>query len=428
MVQQLKQKYLASCCVWIIACLPVLSLAETPTAPDKSPDVSSEYPAEPTVTEETREREQGAEEDPLAQRQIDMVENLEDVIEEPDAFSLYGSIRIRHRTTEQTSFWGDGGSRVGVDGQWQYLPEYWLFGRAEAGFNILDKLDLLLDNGDRPPGAKFGDDVFLRLAYVGIETPEYMLVAGKNWSTYYRVTSFTDRFQGTGASASGTYNAGTDGGYTGTGRADSALQTRVIIDAFEDNEDFKPLSLNLQIQQDRPIPQIDNAHYKTSFGLSSVLHTNNNFSAGIAYNNAGIDEEDLPALKQYGIDGNATALALGMRWYDDEWYLGTVVSWLDNHETTDKLIYFDGTGMEIYGQKRLHKQWWGVGGWNYLKPDSSETQAGVFKINYYVLGVRYSFRKFSQMIFANIRFENSRLQDGTRPGNVYTIGVRWDLP
>ena len=71
-----------------------------------------------------------------------------------------------------------------------------------------------------------------------------------------------------------------------------------------------------------------------------------------------------------------------MRGYDDDWYLGTVVTWFDNHETTDKLIYFEGTVMEINGQTRLHKQWWGVGGWNYLKPDSSETQAGVFKINY----------------------------------------------
>lgn len=427
MVQH-KQKYLASCCLSLFACIPILSNAETPAAPAETQDASTEYHAEPTVTEETREREQRAEEDPLAQRQIDIVENLEEVIEEPDKLSLYGSIRIRYRAAERASFWGDGGSRVGVDGQWQYLPEYWLFGRAEAGFNILDKLDLLFDSGDRPPGAKFGDDVFLRLGYVGVETPDFMLVAGKNWSTYYRVTSFTDRFQGTGGSASGTYNAATDGGYTGTGRADNALQVRVLLDAFENNDDFKPLNLNIQIQQDRPIPQIDNTYYKTNYGLSTVLHTNNNFAAGVAYNHASVDENDLPALQAYGIDGNATALALGLRWYDDEWYLGTVVSWLDNHETTDKLIYFDGTGMEIYGQKRIHKQWWGVGGWNYLRPDSSETQAGNYKLNYYILGVRYSFREFSQMIFANIRFENSRLQDGSQLGNVYTIGVRWDLP
>jgi hypothetical protein len=32
------------------------------------------------------------------------------------------------------------------------------------------------------------------------------------------------------------------------------------------------------------------------------------------------------------------------------------------------------------------------------------------------------------MIFANARFESSTAQDGTEAGNVYTIGVRWDLP
>ena len=40
---------------------------------------------------------------------------------------------------------------------------------------------------------------------------------------------FTDLFQGNGGSASGTYNAGTDGGATGTGRADSVLQSRFLV-------------------------------------------------------------------------------------------------------------------------------------------------------------------------------------------------------
>jgi len=42
--------------------------------------------------------------------------------------------------------------------------------------------------------------------------------------------------------------------------------------------------------------------------------------------------------------------------------------------------------------------------------------------------VRYSFQDFRQMIFANARLESSTTQDGLEIGNVYTIGVRWDLP
>jgi hypothetical protein len=380
------------------------------------------------VSDEVRERELGAEEDPLAQEQSRHVETPEEVIAEPDELRLYGSVRIRYRDTDAGSFWGDGGSRFGLSGRWQFKPKYWLFGRGEAGFNLLDTADLLFNRGDRPPGSKLGDEVFARLLYLGIETPDVMLTAGKNWSSYYRVSSFTDRFQGTGASASGTYNAGTDGGYTGTGRADEVLQTRGVISLFRRATVLKPLNLNAQIQNGRPIPKSDGFNYKTTIGFSSVLATDEGVAVGFAYNHASIDSADLPALSTIGIDGDATAAIAGVRWYGDNYYVGTVVSRLNNHETTGRGIYFDGTGWEVYAQYNVHKQWWAVGGWNKLEPDASETQAGDYNVDYSVIGLRYSFQGFRQMIFANARLESSMATDGLELGNVYTIGVRWDLP
>jgi hypothetical protein len=380
------------------------------------------------VTEEVRDRELGAEEDPMARQQSEYIETPEEAIAQPDELRLYGSLRIRYRDTDAGSLWGDGGSRFGVSGRWQFKPETWLIGRGEAGFNLLDTADLLFNRGDRPPGTKFGDEVFLRLLYLGIETPEMNVSAGKNWSTYYRVSSFTDRFQGTGASASGTYNAGTDGGYTGTGRADNVLQTRGVFVNLMPTSILKPLNLNFQVQHGRPIPQTDGFNYKTTFGISSVLETDQGVAVGVAYNHASIDSADLSALGAIGIDGDATAAIIGARWYGDAWYAGAVVSRLKNHETTGQSIFFDGTGWEVYAQYNLFRQWWAVGGWNSLEPDSGETQAGDFNIDYGVIGLRYSFQGFRQMIFANARLENSTTQNGLEVGNVYTIGVRWDLP
>ena len=184
----------------------------------------------------------------------------------------------------------------------------------------------------------------------------------------------------------------------------------------------------MQIQHGRPIPRVDGINYKTTIGLSSVLETDEGIAVGLAYNHANIDEADLPALSAFGIDGDATAAIAGVRVYGDNYYVGTVVSRLNNHETTGKNIYFDGTGWEVYAQYRVFKQWWAVGGWNKLEPDSSEIQVGDFNVNYGVIGVRYSFQGFRQMIFANARLESSTTQDGLELGNVYTIGVRWDLP
>jgi predicted porin len=373
-------------------------------------------------------RETQADEDPLAQQEAETTKEIETGIAKEKVFDLYGSVRLRYRVTQDDAFWADGGSRFGLSARKEVKPDLWLFGRAEAGINLLESADFLLDRGSSAAGGNFRDNIFERLLYVGLETPSTMVTVGKNWSSYYRVSSFTDRFQGTGASASGTFNAGTDGGYTGTGRADRVLQARVQMRPLTEKTFVEPFKLNLQLQHGEEIPAIDGAHYGTTAGASAVFEADNNFSLGLAYNHATIDKNDLPQLKTYGIDGDATALVVGTRWFSDNWYLATVLSRLENHETTDELIYFDGSGMEVYAQYRLHNQWWVTGGGNYLRPDTNQTQAGAFKIHYGVLGLRYSFRAFEQMLFANIRFDNSKLSDGTERSNVYTVGIRWDLP
>lgn len=396
--------------------------------PVEDSDDQASNPAPEPVADEGRERELAAEEDPMAKRQGKIVKELVTEVVEHGDWSLYGSVRIRFRESDLDSGWSDGGSRIGLTGGWRFNPKLRVFGRGEAGFNILDQGNFLLNRGDRPQGQKFNDTFFRRLLYVGVETPGAVVTAGKNWSTYYRVSSFTDRFQGTGASASGTYNASTDGGYTGTGRADGVLQARVFFDTFGRKRAFKPLGLGLQFQDGQPIPGFPDKNYETTVGVSSVHEDDNGLAIGIAYNHASIDDADIPELRAGGIDGDATALVIGTRWYGERWYVGTVVSRLENHETTDQGTYFDGRGWEVYAQYNLLGNWWAVGGWNKLKPDAGEVQAGAFKIDYGVLGVRYSFMQFRQMIFANVRLNSSMTQDGSNAGDVYTIGVRWDFP
>jgi hypothetical protein len=399
-----------------------------PDAPTENPDNQANDPAPEPVPDEGRERELAAEEDPLAKEQVEIVEEPATGIVERGDWNLYGSIRLRERETNLGPVSSDGGSRVGLTGGWRFNPKLRVFGRGEVGFNILDQVDFVFHRGDRPQGQKFNDTFFRRLLHVGVETPDFVVTAGKNWSTYYRVSSFTDRFQGTGASASGTYNAGTDGGYTGTGRADEVLQARVFLDTFERKSAFKPLGLGLQFQEGQPIPGFPEKSYQTTIGVSSVHQDDNGLAIGIAYNHANIDNADLVDLQAGGIDGDATALVIGTRWYGDRWYVGTLVSRLENHETTDMGTYFDGRGWEVYAQYNLLGKWWAVAGWNKLKPDGGEVQAGAFKIDYGVLGVRYSFQQFRQMIFANARFNSGKTQEGIEVGDVYTIGVRWDLP
>jgi len=190
---------------------------------------------------------------------------------------------------------------------------------------------------------------------------------------------------------------------------------------------FKPFDLNLQVQKGNPVPFGDGAQYGSAFGASAVLTTQKDFTIGIAYNHAAIDLEHNPSLRSIGISGDARAAIIGTRGFGDRWYAGFVLARLEDHETTDDGIYFDGWGSEFYGQYQLFDRLWFVGGYNTLEPDSDQDQARSYRIRYAVAGLRYTFEDFRRMIYVNVRFDDSIDADGTPGGNIYTIGVRWDL-
>lgn len=377
--------------------------------------------------EEALEREKSAEEDPIAQREADRVDRPMEWSTIPDIYKLYGSIQVRHRWTGTETILGDGGSRLGINGHYEYQPRHRVFSRLEAGVNILDELDYLFNRGANTPLNQAGDSLFLRLLYVGIETPDVIAAAGKSWSSYYRVAGFTDRFQGTGGSSSGTFNAGTDGGSTGTGRADRVLQSRILFNKFK-MAGFKPFNLNIQLQHGETIPRVPGVKYGTTMGLSTVVKTLNEFSVGLAYNHATISDSDLPSLSSSGIDGDAQAGIFGVRWFNDKWYLATTIARLRNHETTDEGLYFDGWGSEVYGHYNFYKRWWAVTGWNTLKPDKDQVQAGDYQVRYGVIGIRYEIKGLAKMIYVNARLDSGHLADGSPIENSYTVGLRWDIP
>lgn len=378
--------------------------------------------------DKARQRESAAEEDPLSQRALKKRQEKRVGPEpKPKTFGIYTSLRLRYRQVDGGSVWGDGGSRVGASATGQINPSLRLFARAEAGFNLLDELDQVF----QPSGSSnsTGDDsVFKRLLYAGVETPQLFTTFGKNWSTYHQVASFTDRFDASGGAASGVYNAGTDGGAVGTGRADRVLQARFLYDFLPKNFPILPFDLNVQIQRGERIPHVADASYGTAVGLSAILKTQRDYTIGIAYNYAEVRDNNAPRFRAAGIDGNAGALLLGTRWFGDNWYLGTTFSFLENIETTDQGIYFDGNGWELYSQRRLKGPVWLVAGVNYLKPDDDDKSlVGEYEVKYAVLGLRYDLGKKGRKIYLEGRHDAGANTDGSDVDNVVTLGFRWDL-
>jgi predicted porin len=421
---------LALCLIpWTLHAASPADASGASPADGQSTAASKDEPTEVEIaaTQEAVDREAGASEDPMSEQEVKTLEvPVQPAVKKYD-YSLYGNYRLRFRSTDGSDYaLSDGGSRLGADAQYQLLPKLKVFGRAELGFNLLSELDFLIDSKDSAPEGKDGNSFFKRLLYVGLEAPGYFLTYGKSWSTYYKVAGFTDRFAGTGGDASGAYNAGTDGGATGTGRAQSVIQTRLHMGKLPEVIGIKPFNLNLQVQQGEPIPLVDGARYGTAVGLSGVYQMQPDFSLGIAYNFAEINDRDDPDIREAGLNGNVHALLVGTRQFGEKWYLGTVVSRLLNQQTTDQGKYFDGWGWEVYGQYQLREKIWLTGGWNYLRPDSDRF-SGDYEIKYGVLGLRYSHDGFQNMIYANVKFDGGHLTDGEALGNVVTIGLRWNL-
>ena len=380
----------------------------------------------PQVQEESVTREMEADQDPLEATISELQEEPFYKYKDHTSFKLYGSVRFRYTEANLENDWSDGGSRVGANGEFQFRPQFWLLGRAEVGFNVFDALDKLLSSSNRLDDKD--KKASPRLVYAGLQTKSTTLTYGKNWSSYYRVSSITDRFESFGGDASGTYNALTDGGDTGTGRANNVLQGRFSIKGMPEKWKLKPFKLSLQVQNGEDIPQVDGATYKQAFGISTILESTGEKLIGIAYNHAIIDEADLPALRTQGMDGDSSALIIGTRRFGDKYYAGMTISRLKNQETTNAGNYFDGWGWEYFGSYNFSNRWWVVGGWNVLEPDSNQPLAGDYRLRYGVLGLRYTFDKFRKMVYSEIRLDDSLSADGTRPGNTYTLGVRWDIP
>ena len=337
---------------------------------------------------------------------------------------IYGSVRLHainyyepdSDTTDQQ--FGDGASRLGVTGEWRMSDNWNLFGRVEMGFDAIDTFTAKAQNDD-------SGDLHARLYHIAVESDFLFLKVGKSWSTYYTVAGAADRFSIFGGSAMGVYNASTDGGATGTGRADEAIQTRFYIDTAN-LLTVKPFNLNLQYQPGQSIPHVHGKDYDYSWSASAWLESENELGIGLAYHRAYLDEYD-PEIRAAGIDGTARARAIAFKKVGHRWLASLALSDLENIETTDQNLYISGTGAELFIQWQAWDNIWLIGGGNWLKPDDDDPEAGKYEVKYGVLGIRYTLDSMRRVVYAEFKNDHGRLTNGAYGKNEFTVGVRWDF-
>jgi predicted porin len=143
-----------------------------------------------------------------------------------DFFKPYGSFRAHLAYYNRGLEVQNNSSRVGFMLITEMRRSWSFTARGEWGINLVKNDKSFNVDEDQDTGwatLKEGDPdqtIWTRLGYLGVEyenTGEISI--GKRWSVYSDIASWTDMFDVFGGWAGGMYPGGTDGGYTGTGRA-----------------------------------------------------------------------------------------------------------------------------------------------------------------------------------------------------------------
>ncbi|WP_422695047.1 porin [Chryseobacterium sp. Mn2064] len=272
-----------------------------------------------------------------------------------------------------------------------------------------------------------------RLGYLGIDLEKFgTITIGKQWSVYRDVTSYTDRFNVFGARASATFIGGTDGGETGTGRADQSVIYRNRLGRFY-------LGGQLQARGG------NNDKFIDGFGFSLQYRIQDGFFAGAAFNRALLSDNLIHKGNTIGIAGQPTYYSLGGKYIGKTFDISVLGVLQKNGDFSpsfymdpvlglqNSTMVFSAKGVEVFAKYKLEK-FSILGGYNLYVPDikSAESVSGPyhlepgFKKNDVIIGLSYHPFDFVQL-YSEQRFSMGKTSLGEREKSVFTLGLRIDL-
>ncbi|MEO0553094.1 MAG: porin [Bacteroidota bacterium] len=286
--------------------------------------------------------------------------------------------------------------------------------KVEFGLDLVSRDETITFTPD--PGAQVsqvGDAVFIRMGYVGVIYDGISLIIGKDNSVYYELgASEVDRFLAFGGTAIGVWNAGTDGGVSGTGRANQLIKLTYS---------FNNLKLGMQLQA-RDIADENNKTVDT-YGLG-VNYSIQGFAIGMGYNKV-LDGVKNPQPNQANENDEAIIFASSYAFKRCE----IAFSYLnftkhEEVEVDEEAIFYNGEGFELYFKYKFTSsaRWHIATGFNYLLP-KSEQNLDDFDSKFGLAELAYNFSPGSSL-FISGKLDFSEKIDGSNQANLYGLGVK----
>jgi Protein of unknown function (DUF3011)/Gram-negative porin len=261
-----------------------------------------------------------------------------------------------------------------------------------------------------------------RLGFIGVDFGKFGLLSyGKQLSTHYDITSYTtDRFNVFGGQSTATYVAGTDGGQSGTGRAD---QTVLYHLKFAKIFDF-----GAQGQ----LRTADTPQAFNGFGFSLQAKALPGLQIGGAYNKTYFDQ----FLTEEVLHGGTDYWAVGGKgtWRKLEWG----ADWV--RQNRGDLVFvpdpaggpsqipagFSANGVEVYSRLTFGKISAVLGFEDYIPFDLSPLINPDFKTRYAVLGAEWHISP-SGYAFIESKLGDTTDAQGKGGYNATALGFRYDF-
>jgi predicted porin len=345
-------------------------------------------------------------------------------------FSAYSRLGVLTAMSDDEAQVQDSGSRV----RFEYASggSQRFFAAAEWAVNLTTTASTInpgetTDTGFVSLEEADDTDVFgARLGYVGADLGKYgTLTIGKQWSVYYDVTGYTDAFNAFGGEATATYNSGTDGGYTGTGRADGALVYRKsFLDA---------LDIGLQVQ----MRDLGDEEFFDGYGLSARVRLSPRFELGASYIRSVLDTDIKSIVPSF--DDDPEYRSAGLRYHNDNVTLGIVYAEQTNGDLArvPSLLdgapivlaeVFDAKGVEVFGRYQLGA--FGlIGGFLHYSPHLNEDNVLIdprMETQYGILGFDYRPAPRS-VLYAEYRAASGADVLGVPGEDVFVVGAKYEF-
>ena len=326
---------------------------------------------------------------------------------------FYGSIRVRSLVSAPGEFEiVDRFSRLGLSGDARIVKGLHATAQLELGVNVVNQNPVLVA-GD--PGFAVGEGnqaVTSRLGTVGLAWPGGSARWGKQWAVWYDLAGWTDMAHTFGGEAAGAYAAGTDGGISGTGRAEKAMQV---------GQRVGPVSAAFQMQNRRradPNPKLGDTW--TAGGTVYALHDALAFAGAYHEVRDGVSD---PAPNQ--AKAGDRGWIFGARLVRPRFTLAASVNRTWQHEVDDEETFFDARGIEAYAELVPHPSVTAFVLVNSLEPLGD--YGGEYRVLYEVVGGSWTVTPYLQLM-AEVRVTQSHnAGGGERLPDAIAFGMNWNF-